>query len=144
MCTSWRIFTAESQLVTCSTVQPQTRDSSNGVLWNKSVLHQTSLPMGFSLVTVLQALIDCVPIVSTATLCSVSSQFTTFHCSGDIAKCDPSLFGSAIPITALIADQQSSLFGHRCFLPGDVKLTLGTGSFLNVNIGAKPLALMTG
>jgi len=39
------------------------------------------------------------------------------------------------PITALIADQQASLLGHRCFEPGQAKVTLGTGSFVLVNTG---------
>ncbi|XP_067943964.1 putative glycerol kinase 5 isoform X2 [Watersipora subatra] len=61
-----------------------------------------------------------------------------------LAVCDSSIFGHNIPITASMADQQASLFGHCCFDLGDIKLTLGTGSFLNVNTGVKPLAFVTG
>ena len=68
----------------------------------------------------------------------------TIYYSGQLGTCDSSIFGHSIPITASIADQQGSMFGHCCFKPGDIKLTLGTGSFLNVNIGAKPLASITG
>ena len=49
----------------------------------------------------------------------------------------PELFGSAIPIRAAVGDQQSSLFGHGCFNPGDVKCSLGSGSFVCVNVGDK-------
>uniref|UniRef100_A0A8C3BFP1 Glycerol kinase 5 n=1 Tax=Cairina moschata TaxID=8855 RepID=A0A8C3BFP1_CAIMO len=34
-----------------------------------------------------------------------------------------------------VADQQSAMFGECCFLPGDVKLTMGTGGFWNINTG---------
>lgn len=34
-----------------------------------------------------------------------------------------------------VADQQSAMFGECCFHPGDVKLTMGTGGFWNVNTG---------
>lgn len=34
-----------------------------------------------------------------------------------------------------IADQSASLFGSCCFKPNDLKVTLGTGSFLNINTG---------
>ncbi|MDC7228287.1 MAG: FGGY family carbohydrate kinase [Spirochaetales bacterium] len=49
----------------------------------------------------------------------------------------PELFGTAIPIRAAIGDQQSSLFGHGCYKPGDVKCSLGSGSFVCVNVGDK-------
>ncbi len=40
------------------------------------------------------------------------------------------------PIAALAADQQASLFGHRCFAPGLTKVTFGTGSFALANMGS--------
>ena len=43
--------------------------------------------------------------------------------------------GVKIPIMAMIGDQQSSLFGHQAFLPGQLKCTYGTGGFILVNIG---------
>jgi glycerol kinase len=52
-------------------------------------------------------------------------------------------FGSelldGIPITGDAGDQQSALFGQACFSPGDVKNTYGTGCFLMLNIGEKPV-----
>lgn len=47
------------------------------------------------------------------------------------------LFGAEIPIRAAVGDQQSSLFGHGCFNAGDVKCSLGSGSFVCVNVGEK-------
>lgn len=52
---------------------------------------------------------------------------------------DPSFFGGAIPIGGAAGDQQSALFGQTCFEPGDVKNTYGTGCFLLMNTGEKPV-----
>ncbi|MEJ2249173.1 MAG: FGGY family carbohydrate kinase [Candidatus Lokiarchaeota archaeon] len=51
------------------------------------------------------------------------------------------LFGNGeIPIKCLIADQQSSLFGQCCFEKGDMKVTNGTGSFVDLNTSSEPYA----
>jgi len=42
-----------------------------------------------------------------------------------------------IPITAVLGDQQASLFGQNCIKPGDVKNTYGTGCFALTNTGTK-------
>jgi glycerol kinase len=47
------------------------------------------------------------------------------------------LFGSPIPITALVGDQQAALIGQGCFDRGMMKSTYGTGAFALVNIGGK-------
>ena len=52
---------------------------------------------------------------------------------------DPQLFGAPIPIAGAAGDQQSALFGQACFQPGDSKCTYGTGSFLLMNTGNKPI-----
>jgi glycerol kinase len=44
-----------------------------------------------------------------------------------------------IPITGVAGDQQAALFGQTCFQPGDAKCTYGTGAFLLLNIGPKPI-----
>lgn len=46
--------------------------------------------------------------------------------------------GAAIPIGSVVGDQMSSLFGHCCFKKGDVKISQGSGSFVDVNMGFKP------
>ncbi|MFO8018863.1 MAG: FGGY family carbohydrate kinase [Promethearchaeia archaeon] len=48
--------------------------------------------------------------------------------------------GDPIPIRSVIADQQASLFGQGCFNFGDMKVTNGTGSFVDINTGNKPFA----
>ena len=52
---------------------------------------------------------------------------------------DPALFGKAIPITGVAGDQQAALFGQACFEPGMAKNTYGTGAFVVMNTGPKPV-----
>jgi glycerol kinase len=59
--------------------------------------------------------------------------------SGDIAHTDPNVFmGIDAPISGIIVDQQSALFGHGCFNKGDSKNTYGTGCFMLMNTGSTP------
>jgi len=51
-------------------------------------------------------------------------------------------FGSPIPITGVIADQQSALFAETCFNQGEIKCTHGTGTFIDMNVGNKPVATL--
>jgi glycerol kinase len=44
-----------------------------------------------------------------------------------------------IPIAGIAGDQQSALFGQTCFSPGDAKCTYGTGAFLLLTTGDKPV-----
>ncbi len=50
------------------------------------------------------------------------------------------LFGGAIPIAGIAGDQQAALFGQVCTQPGMVKNTYGTGCFMLMNTGTKPIA----
>lgn len=52
---------------------------------------------------------------------------------------DPSFFGGSIPIAGAAGDQQSALFGQTCFHPGEAKNTYGTGCFLLMNTGERPV-----
>lgn len=56
---------------------------------------------------------------------------------GDI---DVSIFGRSIPITGVAGDQQAAAIGQACLKPGMVKTTYGTGSFMLLNTGTKPVA----
>lgn len=49
------------------------------------------------------------------------------------------LFGRPIPIAGAAGDQQAALFGQTCFAPGEAKNTYGTGCFLLMNTGSKPV-----
>ena len=52
---------------------------------------------------------------------------------------DPQFFGGPIPIGGAAGDQQAALFGQTCFNPGEAKNTYGTGCFLLMNTGEKPV-----
>jgi glycerol kinase len=55
------------------------------------------------------------------------------------AKTDPKWFGAEVPIAGIAGDQQAALFGQACFEPGSAKNTYGTGCFMLMNTGAKPV-----
>lgn len=52
---------------------------------------------------------------------------------------DPSFFGDEIPLAGAAGDQQAALFGQTCFHEGEAKNTYGTGCFLLMNTGEKPV-----
>lgn len=54
-------------------------------------------------------------------------------------EADPSLFGSPIKIGGAAGDQQAALFGQTCYKAGEAKNTYGTGCFLLMNTGEKPI-----
>ena len=54
-------------------------------------------------------------------------------------KTEEALFGSEIPIAGIAGDQQAALFGQACFEPGMAKNTYGTGCFMLMNTGDKPV-----
>ncbi len=58
-------------------------------------------------------------------------------CSGNLGE--SRCFGSSIPVRGMIGDQQSALFGQACIEPGMAKSTYGTGCFLLLNTGDKPV-----
>ncbi|WP_379548008.1 glycerol kinase [Qipengyuania sp. DSG2-2] len=57
---------------------------------------------------------------------------------GPLAETDAALFGRAIPITAMVGDQQSATIGQGCFAHGETKATYGTGAFVLANNGQVP------
>ncbi len=48
-------------------------------------------------------------------------------------------FATEIPVAGIAGDQQAALFGQMCTGPGMVKNTYGTGCFMMMNIGSKPI-----
>ena len=54
-------------------------------------------------------------------------------------EADSSFLGGAIPIAGAAGDQQAALFGQTCFAAGEAKNTYGTGCFLLMNTGEKPV-----
>lgn len=57
---------------------------------------------------------------------------------------DSGLVGGEVPIAGAAGDQQAALFGQCCFEEGDVKNTYGTGSFILMNTGKKPIKSRNG
>ena len=60
-------------------------------------------------------------------------------CSEVCAHTEPGLLGASIPIAGIAGDQQAALFGQRCTAPGMVKNTYGTGCFMLMNTGERPV-----
>jgi glycerol kinase len=54
------------------------------------------------------------------------------------------LFERSVPIAGAAGDQQAATFGQACFEPGSAKNTYGTGCFLLLNIGERPIISQNG
>ena len=59
---------------------------------------------------------------------------------GPFGLTDPGHLGAAIPIRAMAGDQQAALAGQGCFAAGMVKATYGTGCFMLLHTGDRPVA----
>lgn len=57
---------------------------------------------------------------------------------------DPQWLGAAVPLAGCAGDQQAATFGQACFAPGSAKSTYGTGCFLLLNTGTRPVASTQG
>jgi glycerol kinase len=53
-------------------------------------------------------------------------------------------FGAKVPISGSVVDQQAALFGQACYAPGNIKTTYGTGCFMLMNTGDKPVYSQNG
>ena len=51
---------------------------------------------------------------------------------------------AGIPVAGDLGDQQAALFGQTCFSPGEAKNTYGTGCFMLLNTGTKPVQSKSG
>lgn len=60
-------------------------------------------------------------------------------CSEVYGITEPGIFGAPVKIAGAAGDQQAALFGQTCFEPGEAKNTYGTGCFLLLNTGEKPV-----
>ncbi len=59
--------------------------------------------------------------------------------SGVVAETAGGIFAARIPIAGIAGDQQAALFGQRCIAPGMVKNTYGTGCFMLMHTGTRPI-----
>lgn len=60
--------------------------------------------------------------------------------SAVVAETEAELLGARLPIAGIAGDQQAATFGQACFMPGMAKNTYGTGCFMLMNTGARPVA----
>ncbi|AXS79883.1 glycerol kinase GlpK [Dechloromonas sp. HYN0024] len=60
--------------------------------------------------------------------------------SGQIAMVDAEWLGTTIPLSGMAGDQQAATFGQACLEHGMAKNTYGTGCFLLMNTGDRPMA----
>ena len=56
----------------------------------------------------------------------------------------PNIFGIKVPISGIAGDQQAALFGQACYEVSNAKNTYGTGSFILLNTGNKPVTSQSG
>lgn len=85
----------------------------NTLRWDEEILEKLNIPLSM--------------------LPSVAESSTVYGMS------DPAFFGGEIPIAGAAGDQQAALFGQACFARGEVKNTYGTGGFLLMNTGERPV-----
>ena len=69
---------------------------------------------------------------------------TVVDSSGVIGMLDKSILGREVPIAAMAGDQHAALYGQACFGPGEAKNTYGTGCFVLMNTGARPVRSQSG
>lgn len=60
--------------------------------------------------------------------------------AGDFGETAAEVLGAVIPIRGVAGDQQAALVGQACFAPGMAKATYGTGCFVLLNTGDRPVA----
>ncbi len=60
-------------------------------------------------------------------------------CAHEFGETEAGLFGSPIPIRGIAGDQQAAAIGQACFAPGMIKSTYGTGCFVLLNTGERPV-----
>jgi glycerol kinase len=68
-----------------------------------------------------------------------SSMLPEVKSSSEVYGTTQGHFSSSIPVAGIAGDQQAALFGQMCIEPGMVKNTYGTGCFMVMNIGTKPI-----
>ncbi|CAA9552267.1 MAG: Glycerol kinase [uncultured Thermomicrobiales bacterium] len=59
--------------------------------------------------------------------------------AGNFGAASADLLGAAVPVCGIAGDQHAALFGHACLEPGEAKNTYGTGSFVLMQTGDRPV-----
>jgi glycerol kinase len=93
--------------------------------------HDAQVPPGTTVLEAAQALDIAIP-----TLCWLPEVKASSEIYGHTKT---TVFASKIPLAGIAGDQQAALFGQMCTQPGMVKNTYGTGCFMLMNTGTKPM-----
>ena len=64
---------------------------------------------------------------------------TVHDCAHDFGVSKKKFFSRSIPVLGIAGDQHAALAGQSCFKPGMMKSTFGTGCFMMLNTGSKPV-----
>jgi len=82
-------------------------------------------------------------VVPSSGICAYTKYLPDPHKSGDeldyYERVIKNILDTGIPISGIAGDQHAALFGQACFKPGDAKNTYGTGCFILMNTGKKPV-----
>ncbi|HEY5731099.1 MAG TPA: glycerol kinase GlpK, partial [Anaerolineales bacterium] len=73
---------------------------------------------------------------------SSSEIYGYINARGDVLAAEDG--GGSIPVSGDLGDQHAALFGQTCFSPGEAKNTYGTGCFMLLNTGEKPVPSKSG
>jgi glycerol kinase len=79
------------------------------------------------------------PVLLEAFNIPISMLPTVVPSAGVVGVVDDGLPLAGIPIAGIAGDQQAATFGQACFAPGDAKCTYGTGAFILMNTGNRPV-----
>ena len=109
----WKLTSGKVHVTDYSNASRTMLFNINTLQWDEEILAKLEIP----------ASMLPVPLPSSAVYGHTAAQF----------------FGAPIPISGAAGDQQAALFGQACFAPGESKVTYGTGAFLLMNTGEKPI-----
>lgn len=109
----WKLTSGRAHVTDYSNASRTMLFNINKLEWDKDLLDELEVPPG-----ILPKVVDS---------------------SGYIADIDESHLGATIPVCGTAGDQQAALFGQACFEEGCVKNTYGTGCFILMNTGFKPV-----
>ena len=109
----WKLTKGEAHVTDYSNASRTMLFNINTLEWNKDILKELNIP-------------ECMLPEAKPSSCIYG-------------MADSSFFGGFIPVGGAAGDQQAALFGQTCFKPGEAKNTYGTGCFMLMNTGEKPV-----
>ena len=109
----WKLTKGEAHVTDYSNASRTMLFNINDLTWDKEILEELNIP-------------ECMLPEAKPSSCVYGTA-------------DPSYFGGPIPVSGAAGDQQAALFGQTCFTAGEAKNTYGTGCFMLMNTGEKPV-----